>query len=504
MNLIKNLSELTADALAEFQKAAVSPAQQLTEELRKSGGVNQATGLVAYDLQAPAKNLFPVLTPLRNRIPRIVSQNGGTATNWISVTGINTSKLRGFVPEGRRNGLMSISSTPKSASYKSCGLDDAVTFEAELAATGFENVRSTQAQRLLWATMIEEELSDLGACNSVALGTPTAPTVVVGATGGTIADAAGGYYCYVVALTLHGYLAASLTDGVQQTVTVTTPVNTTFTYGGGSSNSSLTTNTGAVSNSNVSKLSLSTPVVAGAVAYAWYVGTTTGATLQAITTLNSVVLTSLTTTHQAITSVTADKSTNALAYDGVLYQAWASGSGAYIKNMATGTPGTGTGLTADNAGGITEIDDMLASMWENYKLSPSTIYLNAREGKNITKKILGGSGVQHLITVDQGQGFTSGAVVARYMNKFAMGTSTYVDVMVHPYMPAGTLMAYTDMLPYPISGVPNVVEKRLRRDYYQMEWPMREGQYENGVYFDGVLAHYFPPSVGIITNIADA
>jgi hypothetical protein len=503
MNLLKNLSEMTGEALVEFQKAAQTPAPGIVDDLRKSG-ISQATGLTAYDLQAPAKQLFPVLTPLRNKIPR-VSGGGDTATRWKAVTGINTSKLRGFVPEGRRNGLVTTTVVPKSSSYKTLGLDDAITIEAELAAMGFENIRSTQAQRLLWATMIEEELADLGANNSVALGTPTAPTVAIGTSGGSIADDAGGYICYVVALTLHGYLAASLTDGVQQTVTVTTPVNTTFTYGGGSSASSLVTNSGAVSNSNASTLKLSTPVVAGAVAYAWYVGAHDGtATLQIITTLNSVVLTALTTSHQAIAAVTADKSENEYAYDGLLYQAWASGSGAYIKNMATGTPGTGTGLTADNAGGIVEIDEMLASMWENYKLSPNTIYLNAREGKNITKKILGGSGVQYRIDVDQGQGFTAGALVARYMNKFAMGTSSFVDIMVHPFLPPGTLTAETDVLPYPVTGIPNVIEKRLRRDYYQMEWPMRERQYESGVYCDGVLAHYFPPSIGIITNIADA
>ena len=34
------------------------------DELAKS--ITTGTGLVAYDLQAPAKNLYPVYTPLRN------------------------------------------------------------------------------------------------------------------------------------------------------------------------------------------------------------------------------------------------------------------------------------------------------------------------------------------------------------------------------------------------------------------------------------------------------
>ena len=500
--LITNLSELTQEALIEFQRAAQAPDTRIVDDLRKSG-VTQATGLVAYDLQAPAKQMFPVLTPLRNKIPR-VSGGGGTATNWKAVTGINTGKLRGFVPEGKRNGQVTTTVVDKDAKYKTLGLEDVISIEAELAAMGFENIRSTQAQRLLWATMIEEELADLGANCNVALGTPTAPTVVVtDADGGTIAADAGGYACRVVALTLHGYLAASLTDGVAQQVTVTTPVNTTFTYGGGSSMKSNATVSGATSG-GASTLKLSTDVVAGAVAYAWYVGAHDGdVTLQAITTINSVKLLSLATTHQNVTAITADYSKNALGYDGILYQAWTTNSAAYIKNMATGTVGTGTALSGDNAGGIVEIDDMLSSMWENYKLSPNSIYVNARESKNITKELLGGTGVDYSIAVTQGQGFTAGTVVARYLNKFNMGGDSFVDIAIHPFMPPGTLMASTDRLPYPVNGIPNVMEKRLRRDYYQMEWPMRERQYETGVYCDGVLAHYFPPSIGIIANIGE-
>lgn len=500
--LISNLSQLTQEAVAAFQAAAQTPAPTITDDLRKSG-VTQATGLVGYDLQAPAKQLFPVLTPLRNSIPR-VSGGGDVATRWKAVTEINAGKLRGFVPEGKRNGLLRTTVQPKSAEYKTLGLDDAITIEAELAARGFEDIRSTQAQRLLWATMIEEELSDLGACGSINLGTPTAPTVIVAdADGGSIAADPGGYACRVVALTLFGFLASSLTDGVVQEVNVTTPVNTTFNYGGGSSNKSAPTVSGATTG-GASTLSLSTPVVPGAVAYAWYVGPHDGdVTLQAITHLNSVKLTSLFTDKQNVTAITGDFSKNILAYDGILYQAWAAGSNAYIKNLDTGTPGSGNGLTADNAGGIVEIDEALESMWANYKLGPETIWVNAREAKNITKKLLGSSGVSYNIALNQGQPFAAGAVVARYLNKFSMGGDSFVDIKVHPYMPPGLMMGNTSQLPYPVNGVPNVIEKRLRRDYYQIEWPMRERQYETGVYMDGVLAVYAPFSLMIIGNIAD-
>lgn len=493
--MIENLSQLTREAVQEFYKALGNP---MSAESLKKAGVTQATGLVAYDLQAPAKNLFPVLTPIRNRTPR-VSGGGGTSTNWKQVVAINAAGLRGFVPEGERNGVISTVVQEKSAAYKTLGLEDSITFEAERAAVGFEDVRATQAQRLLWATMIEEELADLGGNYSVALGTPSAPIVTTENTGGSIA--AGTYNVIVVALTLYGYLASSLTNGVVGQVSVNPASGgSAFTYGGGSSNKSAATSTGALSGStNVIKAKV-TPVP-GAVAYAWYVGPANDERLQKITTINSVVLTSLATDTQLASAITADNSKNLLSYDGILYQAWTTGSGAYIKYMADGTVGSGTPLTASGDGGIVEINDLFRHMWDNYRLSPTRIYVNAQEADNITKKVLASSAAQ--IPYVTGSEFVAGMRVKSLLNRFAMGVAPEVPLEIHPNLPPGTLVAVTEQLPYPINGVPNVMEMRLRQDYYQIEWPQRTRKYESGVYFDGVFAHYFPPSIGIITNIGN-
>lgn len=503
--LIRNLSEMTQDAMAQFAKALQQP--QDASILQKAG-ITQSTGLTWYDLQTPAKNMIPVITPLRNRIAR-VGGGGGTATNWKAVTGINTASLRGFVPEGKRNGAVATTVAPKSASYKTLGLEDTVTFEAELAAVGFEDIRATTAQRLLWALMIEEELAILGGNNGVALGTVGTVTGTRAASGGSIPASGGTYKARCVALSLYGYMASSVANGVVQDVAVTTVDGQSFTYGGGSSMKSAEVSVSGFSGST-NTLSLSVAVVPGAVAYAWYVDDGNGGdlTLQTISTINSVLLTSLTTTGQNVTAITKDASQNAYAFDGILYQAWTTASGAYIANQATGTPGTGTGLTADTAGGITEIDTMFKSLWDNYRLSPTVIYANAQEIKNITKKVLSSSGASYAFNItNPGAGvgnITAGSVVGNYLNKFAMGGNQLIPLTLHPYIPPGTLLAVTENLPYPINGVPNVMEMKLRRDYYQMEWPLRTRQYETGVYVDGVLAHYFPPSVGIITNIADA
>lgn len=501
MNTINSLSDLTQDAVEKFKKMNRVDA----DELQKAG-VNLATGLVAYDLQAPAKNLFPVLTPLRNLIPRVPG-GGGTATNWRRVTAINSGVLRAAVPEGTRNGVQSITTDNKSANYASLGMEDSVTFEAEDAAKGFEDIRATEAQRLLWATMIQEERFDLGGNASVALGTPTAPTVTVVNGGGTIADDATGYTVQVVALTAHGAEASSLANGVVGEMSVTpADGSTAFTYGGGSSAASIGSATGAVANGGDSIIRAYTPVVPGAVAYAWYVGVTgSGAIkLQAITYINSVELTALTTTHQNVTAITADNSKNEIGYDGLLYHAWMTGSNAYIKNMATGTPGAGTGLTASGKGTIVEIDEMIESMWANYKIIPDKIWVNAQEINNIASKIFGGTanGALRYTVPLQGEEMVLSAGISRIKYQSLLGR--VIPIEVHPDMPKGVLHGATTSLPYPINNVPNVFEMRLQRDYMQYEWPLRTRKYETGVYMRGVLAHYFPPSLGILVNIADA
>lgn len=501
MNTVNSISELTQQAVEEFKKLNRVDAAEL-----QKAGVTVSTGLVAYDLQAPSKNLYPVLTPIRNLVPRVAG-GGGTATNWRRVTAINSARLRAAVPEGTRNAVQTITTDNKSANYASLGMEDSITFEAEDAAKGFEDIRATEAQRLLWATMLEEELFDLGGNLSVALGTPTAPTVTVVNGGGTIADDATGYSVKVVALSAHGADASSLANGVVGQVSVTpADGSSAFTYGGGSSAPSSGTATGAVSNGNDSAIRASTPVVTGAVAYAWYVGVTGGnLLLQDITYINSVELTSLVTSgRQNVTSITADYSQNSYGYDGMLYHAWASGSNAYIKNMATGTAGTGTGLTASGKGTIDEIDAMIESMWSNYKLIPDKIFVHAQEINNISSKIFGGTtnGALRYTVPLQGEEMVLSAGISKIKYQSLLGR--VIPIEVHPWISKGTLLAMTSALPYPMSNVPNVFEKRLQRDYMQYEWPLRTRKYESGVYFRGVLAHYFPPSLGIITNIADA
>ena len=496
--------------LAEIGKAIGNPftPENSLAFLAKStfGQSGSATsGLTYYDLELGAKFLYPVLTPLRNEIPR-VSGKGGIQAAWRAVTGINTSGMRIGVSPGNRGGVQAVSTADYTASYKGIGLETNVDFEAQYAGMGFDDIRAIGAKVGLESTMIGEELLLLGGDTSVSLGQATAPTAADVGTGGVLA--ANTQYSVIAAyMSLDALVNGSVIGGVQGSITRVNADGSSDTFGGGvgqlSANTLLTTaNDGNATHS----ITASTPSKAGVCGYAWFWGAAGAEKLGAITTINSVVIAANAAGTQTAASLgVADNSTNNLVFDGLLYQALKAGSNAYVKMLASGVAGTGTPLTADGAGGIVEIDAALKDRWDNYRLSPDTIWVNSQEALNISKKILAGAAnaAQRFVFESVQDAIGGGIMVATYINRFSMQGAKTLRIRIHPNMPAGTILMTSNTLPYPLSGVGNVMQVRTRQDYYQIEWPLRTRKYESGVYADEVLQNYFPPSMAVITNIGN-
>ncbi len=462
------------------------------------------SGLTFYDLELGAKFLYPVLTPLRNMIPR-VSGKGGVQAAWRAVTQVNSSGLRFGVSAANRGGVMAVKTQDYVANYKGIGVETSVDFEAQYAGQGFDDIRAVAAKTGLEALMLGEEAMILGGCSSTPLGTTPTPALTASTTGGTLTAQTWSVIC--AALTLDGIMNGSIAGGVQGPINRTNADGSSDQFGGGvaqpSVNAVPTTGTTGSINASVAP-------VAGALGYAWFWGLAGSEVLGAITTINSVVITSAAAGTQKATSLQVsgayvDNSTNPLAFDGLIYQALIPGSGAYIYTMGSGTPGVGTPLTSDSAGGIIEIDTALKSMWDKYRLSPDTMWVNSQEALNISRKVLSGSqsAAQRFIFESSQELVGGGVMVRTYLNRFSMQGGSVVDVKVHPNMPAGSILMTTKALPYPLAGVGNVVQIRTRQDYYQIEWPLRTRKYEYGVYADEVLQNYFPPSLALINNIGN-
>lgn len=500
------MNQATTNETLDLVKGALATP---SDDISKS--ITVSTGLTAYDLQAPAKNLYPVLTPLRNSIPRV---GGGTgpATNWKTISKLIGSGFdaMGWVPEGQRSARMSYTSAPKAASYVTLGEEDAVTFEANNAGRGFEDVRATMTMRLLQKTMIKEEAAILAGNGSINLGTPATPTLSAAGSGATLGAAT--YSVIVVALTMEGFLQSSVANGIAVSKTITGADGATYTLNGGSSAKSAAA-TQAVTLGQT--LSATVASINGAVGYAWFVGTAGNEKLEKITTINSVTFSApLAGTGQAAgaASATDCSSNSGLAFDGLMSTAFNPANSAYVVYLPTGTAGTGTPLTASGFGTVVEIDDMLKGMWDNSRLSADVIYVNSQELRNITKKCLSTSGNASLLQYQNQAGLgdkpyelSAGGVITSYFNPYTPEGGKKIPVKLHPNLAAGTILAYCEKLPvhYQSNNVSNVAEIKTRQDYYQIDWPVTKRQYETGVYSEQVLAVYAPFAMAMICNVAN-
>jgi hypothetical protein len=501
----------------DIRKAVVdslsAPSEDISRDIMLAAGgrpdriekaITTGSGLVAYDLQAPAKNLYPVNTPLIKRIPRI-GGGVGTATNWKAVNALTGSGFdnTGWVPEGQRAGQMAYTTTSKSAAYATLGEEDQATWEAISAGRTFEDVRATMTMRLIQKTKLKEESAVLFGNNSMQLGTPATPTASAAGSGATLPTAT--YSVIVVALTMEGYRNSSIAAGVATSKTVTGADGKTFVINGGSSQKSAAASQAITLGQT---LSVTATAIQGAVAYAWYTGTAGNEKLEKITTINSVTFSApLAGTGQAATAVTADCSTNSTAFDGLLTTALKAASGAYINSLATGTAGTGTVLTASGKGSVNEIDAMLQSMWDSGQVSPTLFLVNSQQLKDITTKALSNGSaplLQYFQDPKAGEyKLTAGGTIEFYYNPFLNG-GMRVPIVIHPQVSPGTIVAWAEDLPmqYQSNEVPNVAEMKVRRDYYQVDWPPTTRADMSGVYVEETLAVYAPFAMSVLTNIA--
>lgn len=501
------MSTRNINATLEAMKAALAGGQG-PEAFAKA--YNVALGLVNYDLEAGAKLLFPwgaSITPLRNEIPRETSNRGDTAHRWKQINGINTTLMPPGVSEGNRGGVITTTESNQLSSYAGLGEEDYVTFEAEYAAKGFDDVLALASENLLKALMISEERMILGGNSTVSLGTTPTPSRTGATTGGALSD--GTYYVGCVALTQDGYQRATVASGVVQQISRTNADGSSDTINGGTAapsaqSASVTLNAGTA----VQRISANVTAVRGAVAYAWYLGSSASLLyLQQITTINSVnFTTALVTTTQNFVSLAATDYSNVGTYgfSGIMYSgAFDSTTSAYYSALATGTDGTGTALTTDNSGGVVEINALLKDRWDNYRVSPDTMWLNSQEMLSL-KVLIVKNGGSPLIRLNSDANrpvsdLVAGAVVGEYLNPI---TATLMKVRVHPFQTAGTMLFTTREVPYAGSRVPQVIKMMCRQEYYSTLWPLRTRKREYGVYVDETLLNYFPPSQAVLTNVA--
>jgi hypothetical protein len=488
--------------------AKIKASQQTNVQKAFSQSSSAVSGITEYDLEQGAKLLYPITTILRNMIPR---KTGGTGiqANWRTITAVNPGNVAIGLSEGNRGGFMSQTVNDVLAAFRFMGMDNYVTFEADYAAQGFDDVRALAVTELLQAVMEQEERIDLGGNASIALGTCGTVTATASNTGGFLADATYSVIC--VALTYDGtqfstnpqatYTTAPAGGLVKLPYTRTNADGTTDSIQGFSGIQSAATGSLVVNGgTSLGSIAVSVAAVRGAFGYAWYLGTAGAEKLVQISGSRAVTLKYTNSTGQVATALPAtDTSQNSLNYNGILTQIATSGSGAYSQDLG----GAVLTTSGSGSGGIAEFDAAIAQFYANYRLIPTHIFMNGTDQTNAKNKILtGNTNLAPFFMGGTAGDVGAGAQFTRYRNPIGFGNQN-LTVVAHPFMPQGTVMFYSDKIPYPLSNVGNIIQKRLRRDYYQVEWPVVTRKYTYGVYFDGVLQMYFMPAYGMLTSVGN-
>ena len=501
----------TKETIAQLAKTYGADPVELEGILIK-GGWTTATGLVNYDLEALARIMLANPTPLREAIPRVPGRKGDTAHRWKAILSLpSDSQTSPYVSEGQRNTANAPAVQNFLAPYAVIQKETYLTFEGEEAATDFDDAKAKSRLVLMQDVFRQEEKQWLYGNYNYALGqavvaTPVGSTVTGGALSGTMS-------VICVPLTAEGVNNGAISSaGLIQQYTRTNLDQSTDTINGGvglkSSNQTL------VMGGNNTITATCTPI-AGAAGYAWYLGTAGNERIAAITTLNTVTLGALPSgTNQLASALLAtdfsfnDGGTSGTgctiaAMNGVLTFAAAGASNGSYQQLLT----AGATLTSDGEGGVAEITAMFQSMYDNYRMGPTDLWVSSDVARKIRNLVIAngaaGSTPYPLARIMQEAGkpieVVAGGALPSFHNFY---TGDTVLVHVHPYLPKGMVLATARRLPFIIDEEPNPLQCRVTRDYWQIEWPLRTTRWETAIRVREVIENRFPPSLGLIGNIA--
>lgn len=458
-----SLSEISEETLGAMQ--AITKAQ--------TNGITTATGITSYDLTGLV-SLVPVVTPMRDLVPREASKDGNKYAVWRAIMNANNSQPDPAIPFDYAANEVVISEQDFQAAYKGIGYAGFVTQDSYDLALGYADPYAVETFNVLNQVLIADDRKMIGA-QSFALAQPAAPALTQHSTGGTITNVQ--VYVGVAARTGSGWF-----------------------YGTGNSQGNSGNTTFASGSTN--SVSATVAAVRGAVCYDWF-QSSNGTTwyYYTTTTTNAVTMTKVISSNQSVPTGTnypdlttvwkgtantaptynsaADNgSANSADYDGLL----ASLAGDYNSTGQWVTAGTGTANPSVNTsldgaaltltgGTVTEIESgLFLPLWQQVKCSPTAIMMNAVQAQEIANLILGSSSATTFLNTDSSGRISvvAGGRVGEIVNAPAGGKT--VPIEVHVSLPPGTIVARTDRVPFPQANISSVLAFRTLRDMSQFDY----------------------------------
>lgn len=519
---------LSSEFLGQFglfgaQTPLASGLQSLVSDLnRQLGSVLEknftlsaplTSGFVPFDLVAPSRLIYPVYSPLRNKLPRTPGQ--GSSRRAKLVTGVQGSQT-GTPGSGNNNPTrLSISellggnlnaqasntfplSLPNSGNqsavdlnvgYKFFGLTESLSWLSQFSGQGFEDVSALANLILLQEAMLGEEYTILGGCTT-AVAAPATPTLAVRTAGSNETAQTGvttNVWVRITAATYFGETASAVQHIAWSSGQVTDVTLPAMPKGGMFFN--VYVGTGS-----------SDPTVSSTFIY------TTGQGGKKLT-LQGAIPTA------GATPPTADSGTSSSNdYDGIFsILSGNAPTSAYPANFGTAgywNPSVGDTLNTN------VVNTALKTLWDGnsssvggtatsgFRADPSELIAEGTDMASFGMSILSNQGgpttYQFLIDQNEVGNVAGGVAISQFTNPITRST---IKLMVHPWIPQGSslLMSYT--LPMSWSNVTNVWENVMVQDYLSISWPVIDVTFRYSLFWYGALVCYAPAYNGLIQGL---
>jgi hypothetical protein len=417
------------------------------------------------------------------------SQTGGQGVVDISIPELVTSSstMSGTNWPMNLPGSGSQTEVDLAVPYRFFGLTEALSWLAQFAGQGFEDVSALASLILLQEMMMGEEYQML-AGSSVTLATPAAPTTTLRAAGSNETVIGGSPGHFVVAVTATNYYGETVASAVSTDITTvgtTNVVDVTIVpvTGAQSYNIYVSENSATPTNSQL-----------------WKVATGVGG--QRFTIQGTLVLaapathppttdsgTGANTRMEGLIPVLTGKSATSTVYP----SGW---QGGYYQ------PSAGTHLSYN------VLYTALDALWESNLTNPGAFRADPGEivgdGGDImrlsTDVISQGAATNYRLFLDQPDvsGVRVGAAVSEFQNPI---TRSILKLVVHPWLTQGTAILMTYQLPQTWTNVANAWEMTMVQDYVSIAWPVIDASFRYSLFMYGALVAYAPFYSGIIQGL---
>jgi hypothetical protein len=465
-----------------------------------------SSGFVPFDLVAPSRLIYPVYSPMRNKVPRVAGQ--GTSHRAKLVTGITGSQTGGQankrisiseIPSGQTingnwplnlPGSGSQTATDLNIPYQFFGLSESLSWLAQFSGQGFEDISALANLVLLQEFMLGEEYTMLSGTSS-ALAEPGAPTVVVRTP------------------TSH---ETALSDTANNLYIIVTATN----YFGETTNVTGNAATAALAADSVVDVTIAP--VRGAYQYNIYVrnSTTVGVIANYFLMASGVGATTFTLQGTVPSSGTTIPTTDSGTSSSTDYEGWLSILDGHASTDASIYPSGFTGSFIDKSVGATLSHEVLfnafQAMWNGkgtnnasttggYRADPAELVAEGSDIARLSDEVISaGSATNYRLFLTQNDvgGYTSGAAVSEIQNPI---TRSICRIVVHPWLYQGTAFLNSYTLPMSWSNVSNVWENVMVQDYLSINWPVIDASFRYSIYMYGALVNYAPQYNGVLQGL---